>query len=237
MIIVCILTNNPHTDQVKRLYTCFEHDIFKIQVYNVRPNKKLNDEALFKYRLEWCLKDTARNYPHDHILIIRDNVICSTDTNTLATIVNEALNDKHRWDVIYLSAWGDDCSKYKRITNLSGLNMYISDTKGPNGTGAFLLSPDARTKLLKGDFKGSVGSALKSNIHQGNMSGSIVMPTPMMTDPTANSNWQELNLHTNSGTKYNKTNDSSNHGISLWWFFLILIIVALLIFVTIYYYR
>lgn len=237
-VIVCILTDKPHSDRVTKLYGCFEHEMFEINAYNVSPpNNGRNDQIdeVFKYRFNWCLHDTAKKYPNHYLLIIKDDVISSSDSNALASSIQEAIHynqnnsgiskvdeTKQSWDILYLSAWGDDCSKYKKLIDIPGYNMYISKTNGPEGSSAFLLSPQYRQNLIT-----------KKKLDK--ITPFIVLPLPFSIDPIFNPrNIPRLNLQRgyNSSTsiqQQNSTSTSTNPAALSFVWFIVIIIIALLI--------
>lgn len=234
-VIVCILTDDPHSERVTRLYGCFEHDLFTVNCYNVAP-KFVDDEtntedAIFKYRLKWCLRDVGETYPDDYTLVVKDDIICSTDTNTLANIITEVITSRSDWDIVYLSAWGDDVKKYERVKDIPGLNMYIAKTNGPKGSNAFLLTPEARIKLIANKKLSSVGNMLKGEIKSGNMGGNILVPTPMSIDPSLAETYQ-LNIH--SGSSFTMPGmEMSGSALSIVWYVAVVIFTIFFLFVSV----
>lgn len=254
-VVVCILTDEPHSDRVSKIYGCFEHNIFDINVYNVKPSVLEDDlqkilekgsnsytENLFKYRFNWCLNDTAKNNKNDYLMIVRDDVISSTDTNALAHSIQEAINynensnmlNKNPWDILYLSGWGDDCRKYSKVLDIPGYNMYISNTKGPKGSSAFLISPSYRDHMI----------SMKTNKNKNSKTRSmIVLPVPFTVDPSFNNiDLNKINLQLDTSThipnhsiQQSTTSSSQVSSLSLLWFVFFVIVAIALVWFSIKY--
>ena len=235
-VAACVLTDNPKSESVKRIYSCLEDDMFEIYTYNVKPidtgdklpNKHSKKELFYQYRLNQSLRAATLNHPDDLTLIIRDDVIPSIDSAHLASCIETASRYKN-WDILYLSAWGDDCSKYSKLADVPNSNLYLSKTSGPQGSSAFIVTPETRSKLIN----------QHSPVKNKHLKSIIVLPLPFTIDPNKSTDrLDRLNLSSSSSRKNSNTSQVSvtkeSSPLSIVFFLAVLLFVIALIGLLIY---
>ncbi len=109
--------------------------------------KSLNqDEMAEIYRFMWCLNEARKSHPTHHLLLLKGDSTSNVNSDELKEIVNQIESSKY--DIAYLSKWGDACEKYDLEQAAKVGKSLLLKSHSPNGTQALVVSPQCRDKLL-----------------------------------------------------------------------------------------
>lgn len=235
-VIVCILAEDPHSDKVSKIKQLFNNSLFHTKIYKIGKPEDTDTKSHYKEQLKWCLNKNIHDYPGSYIFVIRDDVIFSIDSKTLTDVVREVIKYNNANNVsdiedpiniLYLSAWGDDCQYYEKEIDMPQYNMYFTRTKGPKGSSAFLLSPD----YCKG--------IRDKECCKDNTNAFLLLPLPFIVDPSVDItkiNLQKSKIvrhHNNFLKKRNENHDVKPVSIG-WYIFIVIIFIVLIFFLTEY---
>lgn len=219
MIRVCLLTNNLKSDKVKKLSLCFkDKSIFALHMFDTSTSNIIKDKD--KEELYWCLKQLYKNYKDDYVLIIKDDVLTTLQPEILSSSLKEIIDIKDLpWDILYLSAWGDNCKKFEKIKNIGDFDLV--KTRGPTGSSCILITPGyLKTILSKNKLKAYA---------------IMLLPLPFTYDlmESDGKNIYKTNLQQiNTNTQSNSMDDHTY--LSIYWYLGIIIFFLILIGIVIY---
>lgn len=179
-IIVYLLTDRCYDTEVKSLIAFFESSSFyQLHIVDIPPPASLKvcngltqEQAADIYRYEKVLKEAAKKYPDDYVLVLKDKTVTVTSPNVLENVVRTAVQ-LAGWRFCYLNRWLDDCSQYTNRVYVKGNEMIsLVKTYSPNSTLSILFSPEGRDTIIgkcrmdNGDYLTPINIPLGERLNQ-----------------------------------------------------------------------
>lgn len=175
----------PHRSHISHLNMLLHDRIFDVEL-------KAGSGPLEERILD-CLKESWRNDPNSHCLILTDRVISTHTGKSLADILKKCLEIKD-FDLAYLFKHNDRCQMHSEITTTGATS--IVNCHSPHGLEAILYSPSGRDILLgkkmlpsktKFNCKKGLENMLNKHIYEGDLRAIATTPNLFEYDTVNNS--------------------------------------------------
>jgi hypothetical protein len=162
------------------------------------------------YRFIWCLNEARKSHPTHHLIILKGDSTSNVNSDELKEIISQIESSKY--DLAYLSKWGDACEKYDLEQASKIGKSLLLKSHSPNGTQALVVSPQCRDKLLGlvsldnnqkiQDYTTGLSDFFNDLIVSSNLEALAIIPNAF------NSNFDDLK----SGRKLNECSNDKGKG-------------------------